>query len=348
MEKERISIIIPMHNSEAFIAGCIDSALAAEAYLCAESEKAGVPVEGEIILADDGSDDGSYRICRTYADMDPKIRLFRMQDLGVSAARNAALRRATGDYVTFLDADDRMAPPLLWELYRLLKENEASVAGCGFAAGTDQENWMQAFSGTDAAAYGTEVLNADSYIRTGLLHADTRVWSKLFRRSAIGKNTFKEGLTIGEDMLFLLDVMLQEGAGLVRTDAPYYFYWQNPKGAMARPYTPSYMDQIRCWEIARKKIASARPALLKEPETEGLLSLIDVVSALLVSSKIARLPDKERKGAEEDFQTARRKVKEGLLDRNARAVMPPEYRIKAELLKRFPRIYESLYQGRTK
>ena len=226
----------------------------------------------------------------------------------------------------------------------------ADIAGCGFVSGQDQDHWMEAFPGAEGGENknNVQILDTDSFIRSGLLHADTRVWSKLFRTSAIGNTQFQEGLTIGEDMLFLLDVMLTEGRKLVRTDAAYYFYYRNPAGAMERPYTQSYMDQISCWERARKRIASARPMLLREPETEGMLSVIDVASALLVASKIAKLPEAARKSAETDFQRARQKAAEGLRGNNARAIMPPQYRIKAELLKRFPRIYEGMYRGRAK
>ena len=324
MSLKLVSVIIPAYNAEHTLEKAVTSA-ASQTY-----------ENLEILVVNDGSTDGTLALAERLAGKDSRIRVLDRKNGGVSRARNEGLLAAAGEDITFLDADDWMEPSMIRTLEEVKEEQQADIAGCGFTGGKAPG------SGKITLRTGADI------VREGILKSDTRVWSKVFSRRCIGTAAFREGLTIGEDMLFLLDVMLQEGAGLVRTDAPYYFYWQNPKGAMARPYTPSYMDQIRCWEIARKKIASARPALLKEPETEGLLSLIDVVSALLVSSKIARLPDKERKGAEEDFQTARKKVKEGLLDRNARAVMPPEYRIKAELLKRFPRIYESLYQGRTK
>ena len=93
-----VSVIIPVYNAEKFIKTCIDSVLA-QTY-----------TNIEIILINDGSVDYSKSICEKFANNASNIILINQQNSGVSAARNAGLKFATGKYVTFLDADDELPP----------------------------------------------------------------------------------------------------------------------------------------------------------------------------------------------------------------------------------------------
>jgi cellulose synthase/poly-beta-1,6-N-acetylglucosamine synthase-like glycosyltransferase len=95
----RVSIIMPCYNAARFIGEAIDSVLA-------QAE-----VSWELIIIDDGSTDGSADIVRRYSD--PRITLLAQANAGVSAARNAGLASSRGEFVAFLDADDRMRPDRL-------------------------------------------------------------------------------------------------------------------------------------------------------------------------------------------------------------------------------------------
>lgn len=89
-----VSIIVPVYNVEKYISECIGSVLA-QSY-----------VNFELILVDDGSKDGSVRICRKYAEIDSRIKAISKFNGGASDARNYGLRHANGSYVTYLDSDD--------------------------------------------------------------------------------------------------------------------------------------------------------------------------------------------------------------------------------------------------
>jgi glycosyltransferase involved in cell wall biosynthesis len=90
-----VSVVICVRDGEAHLAEAIDSALAQSA----------TPME--LIVVDDGSQDGSAEIARSYA---PRVRLLRQGPLGLGAARNAALEAATGEFIAFLDSDDIWEP----------------------------------------------------------------------------------------------------------------------------------------------------------------------------------------------------------------------------------------------
>ena len=94
MRKKRLSIIIPIFNSEKYLCECLDSVLT-----CKNNDI-------EVILIDDGSTDNSYNICKDYQKKDNRIVLLQQKNAGVSRARNHGLEVAKGEYIGFVDSDD--------------------------------------------------------------------------------------------------------------------------------------------------------------------------------------------------------------------------------------------------
>lgn len=94
MHSPKISVIVPVYNVEFYIRKCIDSILV-QSY-----------TNFELLLIDDGSTDGSGKICDEYAEKDDRIRVFHKPNSGVSTTRNIGIEKATGYYVAFIDSDD--------------------------------------------------------------------------------------------------------------------------------------------------------------------------------------------------------------------------------------------------
>lgn len=101
MKSPFLSVIVPVYNAGNYLSGCIDS------ILCQKN------CDFEVLLIDDGSTDGSGAICDCYAEKDRRIRVFHQQNSGVSSARNAGMRNACGEWVTFVDSDDRLCDGIL-------------------------------------------------------------------------------------------------------------------------------------------------------------------------------------------------------------------------------------------
>ena len=95
----KISVVVPVHNVEAYVEKCLAS-LAAQTY-----------PDMEVIVVDDASTDGGGAICAAWAARDSRFQVLRLpENQGLSAARNAGVRRAAGDYVAFVDSARVLAP----------------------------------------------------------------------------------------------------------------------------------------------------------------------------------------------------------------------------------------------
>lgn len=120
MKNYKISIIVPIYNTELFLDKCIKS-------LITQSHN-----NLEIILINDGSTDQSLSICKKYANKDNRIILIDKKNGGVSSARNKGLEIATGDYIGFVDSDDYISSDMYEKLLFAIKENDADIAECGY------------------------------------------------------------------------------------------------------------------------------------------------------------------------------------------------------------------------
>lgn len=113
-----ISIIVPVYNIEAFISKCLDSILAQTF------------TDFEVIVVNDGSTDGSGKICDAYAEKDGRFRVVHQANGGVSSARNIGIDLAKGAYIGFVDGDDYIDKDMYGTLYRLCKENACDISIC--------------------------------------------------------------------------------------------------------------------------------------------------------------------------------------------------------------------------
>lgn len=125
MKQPLVSVIVPVYKAENTIHRCVDS-------LLAQTLK-----EFEIILVDDGSPDRCGGICDDYARNDPRIKVVHQENMGVSAARQAGIDNATGEYTIHADPDDWVESTELEELYKKAKEDDADMVICDFYENDD-------------------------------------------------------------------------------------------------------------------------------------------------------------------------------------------------------------------
>ncbi|MBP3604413.1 MAG: glycosyltransferase [Lachnospiraceae bacterium] len=320
-----ISVIVPVYNGQDYLEKCIES-IQAQTY-----------DNVEIIIVNDGSTDGTGQVCVRLKEMYSNIHIITMEDEGVSAARNAGLDAAKGAFVTFVDADDRIRPKMLEVLHRGIMNTGSDVCGCRFLMWKSDEEWKN----LQKKHYRIEspiVYEPGEYLEAEVLNGNSRCWSKLYRRAAIGKLRFKRGLTIGEDMLFVVE-LLPYIRSISEIAYPGYGYYVNPKGAMNRTFTPRYMDQIACWEVARSKMPD-------KPRVQAKVTTILLVSIMLTVGKIAELGGKDRKKYKKYIEICNAKIKEEIKVEGAYEGLSKGYQIKVKFFGLLPKLYVFLYHFR--
>lgn len=114
-----LSIVVPTYNGEDYLAECLDSILSQTFS------------NYEVICVDDGSTDTTSDILADYKERDARFKVFRQENLGVSAARNYGLAKARGKYVSFLDDDDLYEPEMFELMVHQMEEDHAETCWCG-------------------------------------------------------------------------------------------------------------------------------------------------------------------------------------------------------------------------
>ena len=115
-----VSVIIPVYNTEQYLANCVDSILQQD------------NVSLEIILVDDGSTDSSPSICDKYAEEYDNITAIHIQNSGPATAKNEGLKLAQGNYIALTDSDDKMEPQMLNKMVNAGYTNNADIVCCNY------------------------------------------------------------------------------------------------------------------------------------------------------------------------------------------------------------------------
>ncbi len=214
MENVKVSVIVPAYNVKMYVEKCVKS-LMNQTFS-----------DYEIILVDDGSTDGTVEICDELAECG-KVRVFHKENGGLSDARNFGLNRAFGDYITFVDSDDYVAPTYLEELYEPVKKEKVDVVIaplCYFF-----ENKEPA---PELAVSGYCVISAEEAVkrmlnREGIGHCSC---AKLFKRTLWEQVRFPVGW-LYEDYLTTFLVMENAVNAAIVNNAT-YFYLQREDSIM--------------------------------------------------------------------------------------------------------------------
>ena len=328
-----ISIVMPVYNAEDYLRKSIESILH-QTYPA-----------WELILIDNGSEDDSFEICQEYARKEERIyTLHQYQNKGVSEARNLGVEKATSEYVTFLDADDWVAEDYLEQLVKTAKSTQADMLVCQYKKvydadrenegtvepGTVREQDSEQFSGA------TKAYTQEEYITQCLVNGYTHCWGVLYKLSLLDGIRFPARITIGEDVLFLIDAVLQ-AEKIVVTEYDGYRYYINENGAMNRKFTSSYMDQILCWQKAKEKLVEKYPAI------EDKLNSILVVSTMLVVGKLSALSQEELDDFQKEVEECRSVIQEYGGKWKVMKMLPPGYALKVMVFKLSPALYMKLY-----
>lgn len=238
MEK-LISVIIPVYQAERYLFFSIQSVLM------------GAPENMELILVDDGSTDGSLKICKEYAEKDSRVKVYHQRNMGVSAARNTGMQMASGEYVMFLDADDTLVSKEWKHILSLARENQYDFVAFSYYSlrekgkKTEEKFPMEQETCSDYD-FLMELLMGSPLLCT--------CWGKLFRKSIIQMYAvqFPPRMAIGEDYLFVMEY-LKHSAKTILVNKSIVNYYQNSDSAMGNFKLDQRMQCMkRIWEYGRE------------------------------------------------------------------------------------------------
>ncbi|MEE0588087.1 MAG: glycosyltransferase [Faecalibacterium sp.] len=230
MLNDTVSIIVPIYNKEKYLEKCLDSILG-QTYR-----------DLEIILVDDGSQDGSLEICRKYAEKNERIHVYAKKNGGVASARNLGLEKSQGSFLAFVDPDDYLHPECISLLKKAVDETGAEIAYCHAMDVDSKTGETKTISG-ETGAY--RVIPADSYDWFDRM-AHSVSWGTIYRRSVAEQVRFDDDLKIGEDTLFLAKC-IHAAHSIVRVDRALYYYYINDDSVTSGRYTERKLDELEAW-----------------------------------------------------------------------------------------------------
>lgn len=214
----KVSVIIPVYKAQETIRKCLDSFINQSL------------AEWEMILVDDGSPDESGRICDEYVKRDSRISVIHQSNAGVSAARQAGLDSAHGEYIIHADPDDWVEPQMLKELYGKACETNADMTICDWIIdiGGKTEYRQQRPSSLLSSAVLDDVF-------TGNLHGSC--CNKLVKHSCIEQcnAVFPQGINYCEDVCFNVQ-LLKHNIKIAYLNRAFYHYVQS-QSSITNHYT---------------------------------------------------------------------------------------------------------------
>lgn len=246
---KKLSVIVPVYNCRKEIGRCL------------ESIKKQTYSNLDIIVVDDGSNDGTLEICRQYACMDRRIRVFHQENEGVIAARRAGVEKAEGEYITFVDGDDWIEPEMYCYMMNPVKLQDYDIICSGLTL--EKDNYAaDEFDGFREGTYDRETIVAEiipcmMYSSPMKKRAVTSsVCNKVFKKNIVDKVLLhiKNEITYGEDAVITYPSIAISRKIYLYTKSWYHYMIHD--GSMVQSYSLDSFGKILNLENEFQRIFS--------------------------------------------------------------------------------------------
>jgi glycosyltransferase involved in cell wall biosynthesis len=275
-DSARVSVIVPIYRVERYLRPCIES-------LVAQSCR-----NIEIILVNNGSDDGCPQICDSYARQDPRIKVVHKPHGGLVSARKAGLAASISEYIGYVDGDDWVEP----EMYEDMLAHAVRYGADVVASGHKEElggRVVEVLRNTVACGVyrGAQLVNdiyasmlySGKFSQFGIF---TYVWDKLFRRSVLLDNQMRidERVFIGEDAACVYPCLLDSSVVCVTNYAYYHYRQRVDSSVKTRDDLHEDIEKLGIlYQYLKKRFGESEHAQLLLPQLDFfLLSLLTVRS----------------------------------------------------------------------
>lgn len=240
---EKVSVIIPVYNGEHYITQCVRSVMN-QTYR-----------NLEILIIEDGSDDGSLDLCKELCRCDERIHVFEQANAGVSEARNRGLDMATGEYVFFLDADDAIPQFLIEKFVCQARRQHTEIIMCNCRKRNNAQ-MEQLESETDKEGESAWIIGqgeqSEEWFHIKYKEELSSIGGKMFERKSIGELRFDKNLRFGEDTLFMY-FMACKHVRIAYCRQDWYYYRMRADSATHSGKTMKKEEYFECIRIIRDK-----------------------------------------------------------------------------------------------
>lgn len=226
-----VSVIVPVYNVASLLDRCLRS-------ICGQTYR-----DLEIILVDDGSNDGSGQICDEWASRDRRVLSLHKSNGGLSDARNYGIERASGDYLMFIDSDDYVSDKLVELLYDAARKYDAEIAICDPVhvfgdreAEFSLDNRICSYSFHEAIK---EMLYQTSFL--------TSAWGKLYAKSCFSNLRFPIGVLFEDSALMYR--LFETASMIVYSPSKLYAYCHRENSITTKAFDA---DDLYIWEICKQ------------------------------------------------------------------------------------------------
>lgn len=231
-----VSVIVPVYKTEQYLRECLESIIAQTIF-----------DRIEIILVNDGSPDHSPEICDEYAQKHPNISVIHQENAGVSAARNAGIKKATGQYIGFVDSDDCIFPEMVERLLEIAEKTNADMSVCKFVHCLPDAEVTVHYPLPENEALDGVCSQEKLYVLLLQEESFNTCCNKLFKRPIIINSNiaFIVGRKNGEDRRFVIDFLKHCGAVCYTPYTGYYYRFVSTSAIQAshKDYIDNYLRQ---------------------------------------------------------------------------------------------------------
>lgn len=263
MGNDKISVIIPVYNVEQYLNRCIESVVN-------QSYK-----NIEIILVDDGSPDNCPQICDSWKEKDNRIIVIHKENGGLSDARNAGIKIATGGYIGFVDSDDWISLNMYEILINACISNDLDICEVDFQKTSGEIKIIEVEKDLNIFS------NAEAMDGLIIGQISQTVWNKIYKRNVINSILFEKG-KYHEDEFWTYQVIAQsKKMGKINWQG--YYYYQRGNSIMGSSYTLKRIDALEGKKRRLEFIIDKYPTLIQKTKKDMFFNILYQTQLLILT-----------------------------------------------------------------
>lgn len=262
--KPLISVIVPIYNVEQYLCRCVEC-------LTAQTYK-----NLEIILVDDGSPDNCPQFCDAYAKKDSRIKVIHKKNGGLSDARNAGMKVATGEYISFIDSDDYVSNDFIETLYNAILSENSDIVECSVVKFYEDEHFDEYKDDLKITSFNTEESLSKLIAENPFKQ---HVWNKLYKSDLVSGVPYAVG-KLNEDEFWTYQIFGQ-AKKVTRVNKTMYYYFQRQSSIMGNTYNLRRLDALEGKANRQKYIEKYFPGLAAQAKVDLFESCIFAYQSVL-------------------------------------------------------------------